>query len=268
MATRVSPQAVIDPRAELDHGVVVGPWCVIGPDARIAQGTELINSVTILGECEIGRDCRIFPGCVLGAEPQDAHYRGGATRLVIGDRNTIRENVTINGGAAATGGTRIGSDGFLMSGVHVAHDCYLGDFAVLAGGALLGGHVWIAHHAVLSGAVCVHPWCTIGEHSFIEGNTRVLQDVPPFTLFDGQPARPRCINGVGLARCRFSESQIAALVEAHRLVFRAKQPLAEVRQQLEDNDQMTAEVERLLEFLAQQHRGRHGRSREKARQAA
>jgi UDP-N-acetylglucosamine acyltransferase len=268
MATLVNPLAAVDPEAQLDDGVSIGPFCVVGPHARLGRGTVLINSVTVMGDVTIGCDNIIYPGCVLGGDPQDTSFSGGRTRVVIGDRNTIRENTTIHGGRTRTGGTIVGSDCFLMAGVHVAHDCHVGNHVLLAGGALLGGHVIVGPHAALSGAVCVHPWCTIGEHSFVEGNTRVLQDVPPFTLFDGQPARPRCINAVGLTRAAFSDDQINALVEAHRLLFRAKLSLAEARAAIEQAGRPTPEVTRLLDFVSQQHQGMHGRSRERTKRAA
>ncbi|MEN1679422.1 MAG: acyl-ACP--UDP-N-acetylglucosamine O-acyltransferase [Planctomycetota bacterium] len=268
MATSIATNAWVDPRAELDSDVEIGPFCTIGPHAKIAAGTKLLNSVTLMGAVEIGRDNTIYPNCVIGGEPQDISYSGSLTKVVIGDGNLIREGVTINRATEKEDGiTRVGDRNFLMANTHVAHDCKVGSHIIIANGTLLGGHVHVQDYASLSGGVAVHHYTTIGSFSFIGGLSRVLHDVPPYMLCEGSPARPRCINIVALKRNSFSPATIDALAEAHRLLFRAKVGLEPAREVLRGNDRIGPEVMRLLTFIEGQQQGRHGRGRELRRAA-
>jgi UDP-N-acetylglucosamine acyltransferase len=268
MTTNISSQACVDPQAEIDDGVEIGPFCVVGPHVSIRSGTRLVSSVTITGHVKIGRDNVIYPHVAIGGEPQDISYAGSDTQVLIGDGNTIREGVTINRGSEKEDGvTQIGDTNFLMACCHVAHDCKLGDHIIMANGALLGGHVHVEDYASLSGAVAVHHYTTIGSYSFIGGLSRVLHDVPPFMLCEGAPARPRCINIVALKRHEFSPHVIDCLAEAHRLIYRAKVGLEPAREILRGNSQLVPQVNQLLAFVEGQQEGRHGRGRE-ARRAA
>ena len=262
------PTAVVEPGARLAAGVRIGPWCVISAAAVIGRDTVLDNGVTIMGAVTIGARNRIYPNCVIGGEPQDVSYRGTATRVEIGDDNVIREGVTINRASEKEdGATSIGNANFLMACCHVAHDCRIGDHVIIANGTLLGGHVRVHSHASLSGAVAVHHWTTIGSWSFVAGVSRVLHDIPPFMLCEGMPARPRCVNVVALRRGGFSADVIAAVTEAHRLVYRAKVGLASAREILQSQGMLVPPVVDLLDFLTHQHEGRHGRARERRRAA-
>src|SRR5262245_14587223 len=204
MTIHVEPTAVIDSRAELDDEVWVGPFCVVGPKVRIGRGTHLINGVTVMGRVTIGQDNRVFAGAVLGGDPQDISYRGSDTELVIGDGNVIREGVTINRGSEKEDGvTTLGSHSFIMAGCHIAHDCHVGSRVIMANATLLGGHVHVHDDATISGGVVVHHFSSIGSYSFTGGLTRVLADVPPYMLAEGNPSRPRCINIVALKRHDF-----------------------------------------------------------------
>src|SRR5688500_706605 len=217
MSTHVEPSAVVDPRAELDDDVHIGPFCVVGPLARIGRGTHFANNVTVMGRVSIGEHNRIFPGAVIGGDPQDISYRGSDTAVIIGDHNVIREGVTINRGTEKENGTTtLGSHNFIMAGCHIAHDCRVGSRVIMANATLLGGHVHVHDDATLSGGVVVHHFATIGSFSFTGGLSRVLHDVPPYMLADGNPARPRCVNIVALQRKDFSPDAISALGEAHR----------------------------------------------------
>lgn len=268
MATSIATNAWVDPRAEIDAGVQIGPFCTIGPHVRIAAGTRLINSVTLMGAVRIGRDNVIYPNCVIGGEPQDISYSGSLTAVELGDGNLIREGVTINRGTEKEDGvTRVGSHNYLMANTHVAHDCKMGDHIIMANGTLLGGHVHVHDHASLSGGVAVHHYSTIGSYSFVGGLSRVLHDVPPYMLCEGIPARPRCINIVALKRNRFSPAAIDALAEAHRLLYRAKVGLGPARDVLTGNGRIGPDVEHLLAFIEGQQQGRHGRGRELRRAA-
>ncbi len=268
MATIIHETAVVDPRAELDDDVQVGPYCVIGPHVRIGRGTRLENHVSILGHVTLGEHNHIFPNVVIGGEPQDLSYRGTPTQVIIGHHNTIREGVTINRATEKEDGvTSLGDHNYLMACCHVAHDCRLGSHIIIANATLLGGHVHIHDHASLSGGVGVHHYATIGSYSFVAGFSRVLHDVPPYMLVDGHPTRPRCINVVALKRHAFSPQAIACLAEAHRLLYRAKVGLDNAREILRNNEQICPEVNELLCFVQNQAQGRHGRGRERRRAA-
>jgi UDP-N-acetylglucosamine acyltransferase len=268
MAAHVADNVSIDPRASIDDGVEIGPFCVIGPHVRIGRGTRLENNVTLMGHVTLGRENHIYPGAVIGGEPQDITYTGSDTKVVIGNRNVIRECVTINRATLKEDGvTWIGDDNFLMACSHVAHDCRVGNHVVVTNGTLLGGHVHVHDHATLSGAVCVHHFATIGSYSFVAGMSGVRADVPPYMLVEGVPARPRCINVVALKRNDFSPETINCLAEAHRLLYRAKVGLDNAREILRANGQLVPHVNHLLSFLQEQQEGRHGRGRERRRAA-
>jgi UDP-N-acetylglucosamine acyltransferase len=268
MATQIAPLASVDPRAEIAEDVVIGPFCVIGPHVRIGRGTKLHNSVTLSGHVTIGEENEIFPGVVIGGEPQDISYKGSPTQVIIGNHNIIRECVTINRATEKEDGTTsLGSHNFLMACCHVAHDCKLGSRIIVANGTLLGGHVHIHDHASISGGVAVHHFATVGSFSFVGGLSRVLHDVPPFMLVDGQPSRPRCINVVALKRQNFPTDVIQCLAEAHRLLYRSKVGLEHAREILRNNNQLMPDVLNLLEFVATQNAGRHGRARERRKAA-
>lgn len=265
---RVHPTAVVEPGAVLEAGVRVGPYCVISAAAVIGRGTVLESHVSIMGDVRIGDRNRIYPNCVIGGEPQDVSYRGTVTRVEIGHGNVIREGVTINRGSEKEEGvTSLGDDNFLMACSHVAHDCRIGDHVIIANGTLLGGHVRVHSYASLSGAVAVHHWATIGGWSFVAGLSRVLHDVPPFMLCEGSPARPRCVNLVALKRGGFERETIDAVTEAHRLLYRAKVGLEPAREILRSQGMLGGQVMQLLDFLALQQEGRHGRARERRRAA-
>jgi UDP-N-acetylglucosamine acyltransferase len=268
MPSKIAATAWVDPRAELADDVEVGPFCVVGPDVTVGAGTRLVSQVTLMGHVSLGAGNILYPGAVVGGEPQDVSYQGSDTRVVIGDENILREGVTINRATEKEGGvTQVGSRNFLMAGVHVAHDCRLGDDITIANATLLGGHVHIQDRASLSGGVAVHHYTTIGAFSFVGGLSRVLHDVPPYMLCEGAPARPRCINIVALRRNRFTPFAIDALAEAHRLLYRSKVGLAAAREVLRGKEQLCPEVEKLLAFIETQQEGRHGRGRELRRAA-
>lgn len=268
MSIYVDPLAAVDSRAELADGVSIGPFCQIGPHVRIGAGTKLIGSVTLLGRVTLGEENVLHPGAVVGGEPQDISYRGSDTEVRIGDRNVLRESVTVNRGSEKEQGlTQIGDDCLFMAGCHVAHDCVLGSQIIMANATLLGGHVHVQDHVTLSGSIAVHHYCTLGSYSFVGGLSRVLHDVPPFMLCDGNPARPRCLNFVALERNGFSTEQVDALGEAYRLLYRARVGVATAREMLRSSSNLIPVVHELLGFLEQQHTGKHGRGRDQRRAA-
>jgi len=211
----------------------------------------------------------VHPFAVIGGEPQDHSYQGTPTRVEVGDHNIIREAVTINRATEKEDGlTRVGNHCFLMAGSHVAHDCKLADRVTIANGTMLGGHVHVESYASLSGGVAVHHYVTIGEYSFVGGQSRIYHDVPRFMLVDGNPSKVRCINIVGLKRNGISAEGIDSLHEAHRLIFRAKMNAQHAAEILESHGHVTPEVKSLLAFIQSQQEGKHGRGREKLRKTS
>lgn len=268
MGISIAPNASVDPRAEIDDDVFVGPFCVVGPHVRIGRGTRLENNVTLMGHVTLGCHNHVYPGAVIGGEPQDVSYSGGATQVIVGDHNIIRECVTINRASEKEAGvTVLGDHNFLMACCHVAHDCQLGSHIIIANSALLGGHVHVHDHASISGAVGVHHYARIGSYSFVAGLSGVRLDVPPYMLVEGYPARPRCINVVALKRNNFPTDVIEALAQAHRLLFRAKVGIDQAREILRGRGLLVNEVCHLLDFIEMQHEGKHGRGRERRRAA-
>ncbi len=269
MTIRIAEYASIDPQAQIAEGVEIGPFCVIGPHVQIGEGTQLKNNVTLMGRVTIGRNNHIYPGVVIGGEPQDISYSGRETEVILGDHNVIRESVTINRASEKEDGiTRLGDHNFLMACSHVAHDCKLGNHIILANNTLLGGHVHIHNYASISGSVGVHHFATIGSYCFVGGLSAVRHDVPPYMLVDGTPAKPRCVNGVGLRRNSFSSEVIDCLSEAHRLVYRARVGIDNAWEILRSSGKLIPQVNHLLTFIQAQHEGQHGRGREVSRRAA
>jgi len=264
MATIISSQSAVDPRADLGDGVEIGPFCVVGPNVKIGDGTKLENGVTLMGRVTLGRHNHIFPGTVIGGEPQDLSYQGSDTQVIIGDHNVIRESVTINRASEKEEGlTTLGNHCYVMAGCHIGHDCRIGDRVVISNDSLLGGHVHIHDCATLSAAVGVHQFTTIGSYSFVAGISRVLHDVPPYMLVEGSPARPRCINAVALKRNQFSKDAMRSLAEAHKIIYRSKVGLDHAREMLRNKENMVPAVTHLLSFIENQQEGLHGRSRQR-----
>jgi len=268
MTALVDDNAIVAPQAQIDEDVEIGPFCVVGPQAIIGRGTRLENGVTIMGRVTIGQRNYIYPGAVIGGEPQDISYLGSETQVVIGNHNVIREGVTINRATEKEDGiTYVGSHNFLMANCHVAHDCHVGNRVTIANNTMLAGHVHVHDHATLSGGVGVHHFSTVGAYSFVGGISRVIHDVPPYMLADGNPARPRCVNVVALKRNDFSSSVIKCLTEAHRLIYREKLGLDRAREEIRDAGQLIPQVNELFSFIETQQEGRHGRSRHTRRAA-
>ena len=258
--TRIHASAIVDPRAQLADEVRVGPFCVIGPDVAIESGTSIESHVVITGRTRIGRNNRIYSFCTLGEIPQDKKYAGEPTELRIGEGNTIREFCSLNVGTAQGGGvTQVGTDNWIMSYVHIAHDCAIGDHTVLANCTQLAGHVLVGDWAVIGGMVGVHQFTRIGAHSMVGGGTALRQDVPPFVMCGGNPCQAHGINSEGLQRRGFDEATIAALKRAYRTIFREGLTLAQaleaIRSGSEAGSSAADAIGRLMEFLESPGRG-------------
>lgn len=269
MAMMIADTACVDPRAELDDDVRVGPHCVIGPDVRIGRGTRLIGHCCILGATTLGADNVVHPFAVLGGEPAQVPPLDRAGRLEIGAANVIREHVCIQSGQAApAGATRIGDRNLLMAGVHVGSGAVLGDRITIGDAAVLGAGVQVDSHAAIAAGVTIHRRVTIGAYGYVGARARILHDVPPYLLVDGNPARVRGVNLHGLRRRGITRPAIAGLREAHRLLYRARMGLDQAAEILAAHGHRMAEVEDLLAALRAQQAGRHGRARGKAAENA
>jgi len=259
--TQIHPSALVDAQAELAADVVVGPYAVIGPHVRIGEGSSIGAHCVVEGHTTIGRDNRIFQFASIGAAPQDMKYRGEPTRLVIGDRNTFREFVTVNTGTVQDEGvTRVGDDNWVMAYVHIAHDVRLGSHCVLANNATLAGHVHVGDWATVGGLSGVHQFVKIGAHAMIGFQAHVAQDVPPFITADGHPLAARAINLTGLKRRDFSAGRITAIKQMHKLIYRSGLPLADAVAQigaLRDGADPAAQgdITLMLDFLVAATRG-------------
>lgn len=268
MATIIAHTAVVDPRAELDEEVRVGHHCVIGPNVKIGRGTRLENNVTLSGNTTLGRENHLFPGVVIGAEPQDLSYQGTPTQVIIGDGNVFRESATVNRATEKEDGiTQVGNDCYMMTCAHVAHDCKVGDRVIMANNVMLGGHVHVDNDATLSGGCAVHHYASIGCYSFVSGLSRVLHDVPPYMLVEGFPARPRTINVVALKRKSFSSESIKCLMEAYRLLYRSRVGVEHAKDIIASGKPLLEEVKVLFDFIENSQGGRHGRGRDRRKAA-
>ena len=254
--TQVHPTALIDPHAELGPGVHVGPYSIIGPNVRVGASTVIGAHCVLEGYTTIGSACQVFTGAVIGSIPQDLKYAGEKSELIIGDRNRIREYVTINPGTKGGGGkTVIGSDCLLMAYSHVAHDCIIDDYVIIANSAALAGHIVVEDHAVIGGLVGVHQFVRIGRLSIIGGCSRVIQDVPPYSTCVGCPAKVYGVNIEGLRRADVSEETRDRLHNAFRVLFHSGLSTSHAIEQVVRDTDHCPEVEHLLEFVRQSKRG-------------
>ena len=266
MPTQVHSTAVIAEGAELGVDVHVGPYTVLGPHVRIGDRTHLGPQVVVDGHTTLGADNVVVGQASLGGSPQDKSYKGEATRLEIGDDNTIREFVTINRGTVKGGGyTRIGSGCLLMACCHVAHDCDLRDDIILANNVMLAGHVLVGRGANVSGGVAAHHFLTIGDFAYVGGLTRLVQDVPPYMIVEGHPSRVRGVNVVGLARAGFGEEQVESLRVAFRRIYRSGRPRKQVLEDLAQETQEGEPLFQLVRALQNIDLGAKGRHRESLR---
>ena len=253
----IHPTAIVDPTAEIDESVEIGPYTIVQKGVVIGQGTRIGPHVVIGEGTQIGQRCQVYQFASVGEAPQALAYRGEKTFLILGDQNIVREFVTLNRGTAGGGGkTVIGNQNLFMAYSHVAHDCYLGNQVILANGATLAGHITIEDHAIIGGLSAIHQFCRIGTHAFISGMTGITLDVPPYVLASGSRAKLFGLNTVGLKRFHFSEASVKALKKAYRIIFRSGLTLEKaVKQVKEDGISQLPEVQHLLQFIQQSKRG-------------
>ena len=252
----IHPTAIIDPTAELQETVSVGPYSIIAGNVTIDSGTQIGSHVFIDQYTRIGKDCQIFPFTSIGTAPQDKKFKGEKTELVIGDENVIREYATINRGTPDGGGvTRIGNQNLLLAYIHIAHDCHLGNGITMVNVATLGGHVTLEDYSVIGGLAAVHQFVRIGAHAYVGGKTGVSQDIPPFVLASGERAKLFGLNIVGLKRHNFSNEAIQALKKAYQTVIRSHLTIQEAMIRVEKDVPVFPEVQQFLEFVRNSKRG-------------
>jgi UDP-N-acetylglucosamine acyltransferase len=252
----IHPTAIVHSAARIDEGVEIGPYAVIGEHVSIAAGTTVGPHAVIEGWTEIGRDNRIFQFASVGADPQDLKFHGEQSILRLGDRNTVREFVTLHRGTEDGGGeTVIGNDNLFMAYSHVAHDCRVGNHVILANAATLAGHVVVDDHAILGGLSGVHQFTRIGCHAMISGGSVVVQDIAPFVIAQGDRAKPAGLNLVGLKRRGFSESALRDLKKAYKLVFRSGLRLEEALEKIAAELGDAPEVKTFTDFISGSQRG-------------
>ncbi len=251
----IHPTAVVDPEAEIGPDVVIGPYCVIGRDVTIGAGCWLQNQVTICGPVKIGAGNRFHSFCSIGQQTQDLKYAGEPTYLEIGDNNHFREFVTVNRATAIGSVTRVGNCGNFLAYSHIAHDCLVEDNVIFSNNGTLAGHVLVQSHAIIGGLTAIHQYCRIGKHAITGGCSKIVQDVPPFLIADGNPAVIRGVNVVGLERRGVPAETIRVLKESYRILYRANLNTKQAVEELEKSFGNVAEARELIEFIEKSERG-------------
>ena len=251
----IHPTAIVDPKAELGAETIVGPYCIVGSEVVLDEGCWLQHHVTLCGPMQAGAKNKFYAYCSIGQQTQDLKYAGEPTYLEIGDENTFREFCTVNRSTKADGKTRVGNRGNFLAYSHIGHDCTVGNSVVFSNNGTLAGHVEVGDHAVMGGLTAVHQFCRIGRFAITGGCSKIVQDVPPFLIADGNPAEIRGVNLIGLERAGFTPESVKAIKEAFRLIYRSKlntrQAIEAVRKQIEPREEIT----QLIEFIEKSARG-------------
>jgi len=253
--SKIHPAAILDSSAQIGEGCQIGPYCVVGAGVQLGADCVLHNHVTLAGPSTIGVGNVFYPYCSIGQRTQDLKYETEPTFLLIGDGNTFREFSTVNRGTAPEAKTTIGSRGNFLAYSHIAHDCSVGNDVIFSNNGTLAGHVTVEDFAVIGGLTAVHQFCRIGQHAITGGCSKIVQDVPPFFIADGNPAEVRGVNIVGLERRGFDVANIRSLREAYKIIYRSnlntKQALEAIRAQIPSNPQ----IEDLVAFIEGSKRG-------------
>ena len=252
---KIHPTAIIAADAQLEDGVEIGPYCIIGSDVKIGKNTIIGPHTVIDNYTRIGEGCHIFQFCSIGAPPQDLKFGGEKTAVIIGNFNTIREYVSIHRGTSAdTGMTIMGDHNLLMAYVHIAHNCKLGNNVIIGNSTGLAGHVHVEDYAIISPLSGVHQFCRIGAHCIVGGASAVVKDIPPYTMANGNRATLFGLNMIGLQRRNFSESAIAGLKQAYRIIFRSDLLLEEAMEKARTEVEDCPEVRHFINFIQESKR--------------
>jgi UDP-N-acetylglucosamine acyltransferase len=253
---QIHPTSVIEDGAVVGANVKIGPFCYVDSKVEIGEGTELLSHVVVKGPTTIGKDNRIFQFASVGEDCQDLKFLGEDTQLIIGDRNTIRESVTIHRGTVQDQGiTRVGNDNLFMINAHVAHDCVVGDKCIFANNATLAGHVTVGDYAILGGMSAIHQFCNIGEHAMLGGGSIVVQDVPPYIMAQGNHCAPFGVNIEGLKRRGFEKAEIHAIRRAYKALYRSGLTLDKAKAEIEKEADANPAVKAFLSFFDKSIRG-------------
>ena len=251
----IHPTAIIHPNAQVPPTCHIGPYCVIGEHVKIGDHCQLHSHVVIDGHTTLGRGNELFPFASIGLKTQDLKWNGGVTRTEIGDNNTFREYVTIHSATSDGEVTSVGSRNHILAYCHLAHNVVLGNNVIMSNVATLAGHVMVEDHAVIGGLAAIHQFCRIGAYSIIGGCSKVVQDVPPYMLADGNPATTRTINKVGLERNNISEEAQSALKQAYKILFREKLTIPNALAKIESDLPTLPEIKHLCDFIRKSERG-------------
>src|SRR3984957_930840 len=246
---QIHPSTLVDPSAEIGGGTIIGPYCVIAPEVMLGPNCWLQHHVTLCGPMRAGAQNKFYAYCSIGQQTQDLKYAGEPTYLEIGDENTFREFVTVNRSTTSDGKTRVGSRGNFLAYSHIGHDCAVGNEVVFSNNGTLAGHVQVGDNAVMGGLTAVHQFCRIGRFAITGGCSKIVQDIPPFMVADGNPAEIRGVNLIGLERRNFPGGRVKPVKKGLRLMCRAKynpaQALEAIRKELPQND----EIREIVEFI-------------------
>ena len=251
----IHASAIIHPKAQIGSGCEVGPYCVIGGHVTLGNNCLLHSHVVIDGHTKLGKENEIFPFASIGKKTQDLKWKGGVTRLEIGDRNVFREGVTIHCATEDGDTTVVGSDNLLLTYVHIAHDCVLGNHIIMSSYAGLAGHVVVEDHAILGGYTAVHQFCRVGKLAMTGGCSRIPQDVAPFMIVEGNPAETRAVNKIGLQRNGVSDEAQAALRQAYKIIFREELSVTNALAKIEQDLPPLPEIQHLVGFIRTSERG-------------
>lgn len=254
MSAKIHPTAIVDAKAELGADVEVGPWAYIGPHCTVGEGSVIHMRATLEEHVILGPKVTVGIGTVLGGKPQDLKFKGEVTTVEIGEGTTLREYLTINRGTSESFKTTVGKHCFLMSYVHLAHDCHLGDGVIISNGTQLAGHVTVHDRAIISGLCAVHQFAKIGRHAFIGGASRISKDIPPFVKAVGNPVQLYGLNSVGLQRSGFKEEVVSELKKAYRLFFRSDLNISQALEKASDLKPFP-EVQAFVDFVEASGRG-------------
>ena len=255
MTGRIHPSALISPGATIGENVEIGAFAMVGDDCVIGDGCVIAARATLERHVILGRNVKIGVGTVLGSDPQDLKFKGERTTVEIGDNTVVREYSTINRGTSQSFKTSVGANCFIMSYVHLAHDCHIGEGVVLANMVQLAGHVTVEARVILSGVTAVHQFTRIGRNAIVGGCSRVSKDVPPFVKAVGNPMKLYGLNSIGLRRNGFSPETILELKRAYRLLFRSELNLAQALERIASEVDQVPEVKQLVQFVESSQRG-------------
>jgi len=251
----IHPTAIVHPGARIGADCRIGPYCLVGGQVVLGDRCHLHGHVVVDGHTTLGADNEVYPFVSLGLKTQDLKWQGGVTRVEIGDRNVFREYVSVHSATSDGGVTRVGSDNHFLASTHLAHDVQVGNRVIMSNLATLAGHVVVGDHAIIGGLAAVHQFCRIGRHAMVGGCSKLVQDVPPFMMADGNPAETRYINKVGLERAGFGPATISALAKAYKTLFRGGLTLEAALACLEEDFAGTPELGELVEFVRSSQRG-------------